>query len=493
MKVTFVYPGAESLAVEYLSSMLKVNGHKSCLVFDPVLFNDQQYLNVPLLAKLFDSKKKLMEDILETKPNLIAFSVVTDHYLWACSIARRIKKLAPEIPILFGGIHVTSVPDEVIKNDFVDIICVGEGEEAIVELANNLKNGKDITKIKNLWVREGGIVHKNPVRSLINLNKLPLPDKELFEDYVPIKNGMYMIMASRGCPFNCNYCCNSVLRQLNAKGMYLRWRSPSNVIRELKIMDGKYSFSGVQFMDDLFTTDRKWVIEFLSRYKEEINKPFECMTHTAFLDRSLALILKEAGCTRIKFGIQTINEGIRKRVLNRDEKHKHVVKALRACDGIGLGYSLDHIVGIPYETREGFLETAEFFSQTNALRVNCYALCYFPKTRIVDIAKKYGVLNDKQIKLIEEGKGTMYIYGSSLKGKDLEFYYALRKFYSLMPFISKKKRLKLLESGNFRYFNYIPRFITLIGEYFIAKKSSHFRGTNYLDYYLMHLRRRLNI
>lgn len=493
MKITFIYPGAESLAIEYLSSMLKIKGHKTSLVFDPVLFNDQQYLNIPFLAKLFSSKKNLIKEVLLTKPDLVAFSVVTDHYVWACDIAKEIKKLLPKIPILFGGIHVTSIPEEVIKNDFIDIICIGEGEEAIVELVEKLENKKGITKIKNLWIKKNGKIYRNTVRPLIDLNKLPLPDKELFEKYIPYKNGMYMTMTSRGCPFNCNYCCNNVLRQLNIQGRYLRWRSPENVIKELKIMNKKYNFSGVQFMDDLFTSDIKWITKFLKIYKEEINKPFECMTHTSFLNKDLALILKRAGCKRIKFGIQTINENVREKILNRFEKNEQIVKALNACNEVGLNYSLDHIVGIPYETKKDFLETAKFFSQTNALRINCYALCYFPKTEIINVAKKSGILNDKEIKLIEEGKGVMYIYGSSLKKENLQIYNVLRKFYSLMPFLSKKRRLKLLETGKFKYLRYFPRIITLIGEYIIAKKSSHFRAINYLNYYLMHLRRKLII
>lgn len=136
MKISFIYLGSENLGIEYLSSVLKKSGHKVELIFDPALFCDKHYLNVDFLAKLFDSRKKIIKRVLESRPDLIGFSVFTHNYKWALSIASLIKKEI-DIPIIFGGVHPTILPEDVIANNSVDMICIGEGEEALLELMDN--------------------------------------------------------------------------------------------------------------------------------------------------------------------------------------------------------------------------------------------------------------------------------------------------------------------------------------------------------------------
>ena len=112
--------------------------------------------------------------------DLIGFSVISDTYGWACQIAGELIKRI-DIPVIFGGIHPTSVPDIVIKEDFVDYVCAGEGEEAMVELCDALQQGKDTTSIRNVWTKRNGRIIKNPLRPLISdLDSLPFPDKELY-------------------------------------------------------------------------------------------------------------------------------------------------------------------------------------------------------------------------------------------------------------------------------------------------------------------------
>ena len=116
MRITFVYMGAESLAIEYLSSVLKARGHAVSLAFDPALFDDKQYLSLPALAKVFSARKRLINSVVALKPDLVAFSVGTDIYAWALSMARDIKK-ALNVPVIFGGVHATAVPERVIANN----------------------------------------------------------------------------------------------------------------------------------------------------------------------------------------------------------------------------------------------------------------------------------------------------------------------------------------------------------------------------------------
>ena len=247
MKIAFVCFGEEQLGVEYLSAVLKSNGHNTKLFFDPLLFNDF-ILKIRSFARILSCKPTILKELEKFKPDLICFSVISDHYINACDLAKSIKKTT-KAPIVFGGIHPTSVPEEVIKNNFVDYVVVGEGEYALLELVSVLEKGKDTTKIQNIWSKKNKKIIKNPLRPLIgNLDELPFPDKELFCERVPFIASKYTTVTSRGCPFKCTFCNNSYMQRLYHGSKYFRRRSVDNVIEELKLAKSKYNPKQVIFM-----------------------------------------------------------------------------------------------------------------------------------------------------------------------------------------------------------------------------------------------------
>lgn len=128
---------------------MKKYGHKTSLIVDPGLFSDNEF-NVKFLANHFQFITRCLSEIERYNPDLIAFPVITDDYLWACHIAKNIKKHFEDIPIVFVGIHPTAVPERVMKNNFVDFAITGEGEFALLELVNNSGNNHSWEQIKNL-------------------------------------------------------------------------------------------------------------------------------------------------------------------------------------------------------------------------------------------------------------------------------------------------------------------------------------------------------
>jgi len=210
-KVVFLVISAESLATEYLSSYLKKNGHETELIFDSQIFA-RGVFRTKAISNFFDVKKELAKEIISKKPDLIGISVFSANYQRALTISRELKKISPKTPIIFGGIHPTSVPEVVIKEKCVDMVCVGEGEEAMLELLDSYKNNQVDTSIRNIWFKNAKHIIKNQVRPLIsNLDNLPFPDKNAFYQTQP-KNmkDEYCCISSRGCPFACSYCGNSV-------------------------------------------------------------------------------------------------------------------------------------------------------------------------------------------------------------------------------------------------------------------------------------------
>jgi len=148
MRIAFVHRLYENLGIEYLSAYLKKAGHDVCLFFDPALF-DNYLLSNKELHKVFSYRDILIHAIVKDNPDIVAFSVSSSEYAWACDIAKAVKERT-EAVVVYGGAHPTAVLEEVLKNDFVDFVICGEGEEAMMEFVNSFTTHKDVRTIRNL-------------------------------------------------------------------------------------------------------------------------------------------------------------------------------------------------------------------------------------------------------------------------------------------------------------------------------------------------------
>ena len=139
----------------------------------------------------------ILNKAIRFKPDLIAFSTITNLYMPVKKLAKKFKEVMPQVPIIVGGIHATSLPERTIAEKNFDMICLGEGEHAMEELLQRMREKKSYTDVKNLWVKdEAGFVHKNDKRPVIKpLESLPYPDKSLFAKYGAL-NSTVMIMTT---------------------------------------------------------------------------------------------------------------------------------------------------------------------------------------------------------------------------------------------------------------------------------------------------------
>ncbi len=409
-RILFIYPAndGESLGIEYLSGSLRKRGHKTDLI---------------LFREIEGFERELKQNIKSFDPDFVCLSVVTDNYSWACKISRIIKKVK-EIPIVFGGIQVTSCPEEVISNDFVDYAVLGEGEEAIVELVENPKN----PNIKNVWFKKNGKIIKNNLRSLVqNLDLLSFPDKELFYKKTPHLKNNYWCITSRGCPFGCSYCFNHYLRKLYEGQRWLRRRSVENVIEELKIMKEKGGCKNVLFFDDCFTSDKEWLRKFIKEYKKEINLPFESISIPIFIDKEVASLLKEGGCIKVQMGVQTPIERIRKEICKRGDTNEDIEIAVNELKKQKIAVSLDHIFSLPSEKIEDYDEGLKFYIKLKPTIFKIFKLGYYPNTEIMKIGKEYKTIDEETEKKIIGGD---FSSGIMLHRKEGE-----KKFEEIFKFI----------------------------------------------------------
>jgi len=329
--------------------------------------------------------------IIELKPAFVGISVLSPYV----PIAKRLTKLIRDNSlslVIWGGIHPTISPDSCIKE--ADIICVGEGEGAITDLVTHLRDGKEYLNIENLWINNGGHIIRNPMRSLMqDLDSLPFPsygnDSFYFIDSNRITtkdptllDSCLTIQTSRGCPYVCSYCVNSLLRPLFKNlGPYTRRKSVNNIIREIK---ENLNLPGnardyVLFVDEVFGTDKSWLDEFESIYKKEIGLPFYIEYNPELINSTMLNKLVNAGVYTIVFGIQTGSDYIRNSIFHRPGKNSEIIKIANEIASYGINIKYDLIIDNPYDTEESLKNAISVLLQLpKPLFFNLYSLQYFP-------------------------------------------------------------------------------------------------------------------
>jgi len=414
-KIHFICMGAENLGVESLISILRKNGFEVSLSYDPAYFADLNSVDFPQLYRFLSRENQIIEEVKRTDPDIVGLSSMTDNFLWNINIATKIKTALPHIKVLFGGIHPTIVPEYVIKYDCIDYVLMGEAEYTIIELLKSDNNIESLKKINGLWFKDKDNNIHSPEFSpkvIHNLDELPFIDKDLFYSTGYVQKDVYRTMASRGCPYNCSYCCYDYLHKLY-KFNRIRFRKVEIVIEELKCAKRRFNPRVVHFNDDIFTYDRKWLTNFLSLYRREINLPYSCIIHPKFMDKESARMLKESGCYRVQIGIQSLNNEIKRKYFNRFETTEDISRCFDALEGENISFSADYIIGVGNQRLEDILNEARFYYKYKNLKMlNVYWLTFYPKTGIIEKVLDYeGRLKDKENieKELANGKTVMYL------------------------------------------------------------------------------------
>lgn len=379
MKIAFIINKlsiSDPLGIQYLSAALKKAGHQTYLICS--------------------AKENAFEKLKEIKPDIVAYSVTTGKHQEMILLNKKIKENF-QVYSVFGGPHPTFYP-EIIKEEGIDAVCVGEGEEAFVEFVNKLEKGKSVDKVKNFWIKKNGKIIKNPLRNLNeNLDNLQFPDRELIYRKDPFFRELKIkrFMTSRGCPFQCTYCFNRHYNQLyKNKGRILRRRSVYNVIQEIKEVKEKYPLGTVKFIDDTFNLDKEWLKEFCEKYKREINLPFICNIRADLLTADMAFQLKQANCIIVYMGIETGNEKIRKEILERNMSNEQILNACRILRKEKIKIVSQNMLGLPGETLENLFESILFNSKCKVDFPGFSIFQPYPKTVIADYAMTHGFFDN---------------------------------------------------------------------------------------------------
>jgi radical SAM superfamily enzyme YgiQ (UPF0313 family) len=321
--------------------------------------------------------------------------MLTGTHQWGIAIAQAVKRHLPKTLTLMGGAHPTFYP-EVIQHDGLDMICRGEAEEAIVELAAAIQSGRPFDRIRNFWVKkdEGEII-QNGLRPLVDdLDSLPFLYRELYLRYPSIiHNQTQNFCASRGCPFDCTFCLDHQYKEMyRGLGRMVRLRSPRNVVDEVKDVASRMSLQHVDFIDDTFATNKKWLEEFSDLYRAEIQIPFTCNLRADLADERMVQRLAQARCRAVFFGIETGNEKLRTGVLGKRVTDEQILRLAAQLKANKIKFRNCNILGLPEETLEDAFSTVEMNIRTGPEFPWATIFVPYPGTVLAERCKQLGLL-----------------------------------------------------------------------------------------------------
>ncbi len=377
MKIVFLQEDSfVKVAVEQLSALLKSKGH-TCDLF------------------IESGEKKFIESAAKSAADLFAFSCTTGGETWVEETSEKLKSIC-RTPIIVGGPHPTFFP-QMIKSPYIDFICRGEGEEAIIELLETMDQPEKLKTIRNIWSKDpSDRIVKTEIRPFFeDLDQLPFPDFEIYTKYdymTPYNLDMFPVMTGRGCPFTCSYCFNQAYRDLyRKKGRYLRKRSPEVMIAELVHAKKKWGITKINFVDDSIFIFPEWFEAFYPLYKEKVNLPFIINLEATHIKENLVKMAKDMGCICIRMGLETGDESLRKTVLNKKLSNERIAKAAALIKKYGIKLSTYNMLGLPGETLDQAIKTYTFNKQIGTDFAQCSLLQPYPGTQVNEYVKSLGL------------------------------------------------------------------------------------------------------
>ncbi len=416
------------LGLGYLAAVLRKEGFKVRIIDDMVE-------NLSFDALLKRLKKSIMVGITSTTPTFNS----------ALRYARRIKEALPDIFVILGGVHVTFRPLDAVKNSFVDAICVGEGEETVVEVAERVEVGKTLEDVKGVIYRSGNeIVDNGPREFIKDLDSLPFPAYDLMplEKYSLFGEHLeqFPVITSRGCPFACRYCSSSLFM-----GHRFRARSAENVVDEIEWLVGDFNAKHIAFSDDTFTLSRRRVEAICNEIKRRgIDIEWSCSSRVDTINEDMLKKMKEAGCSAIYYGVESASEKIlnfyRKRI--DFENVKRAVELTKKYDIIVI---CSFIIGAPMEKKEDMKATLKFALKLNPDYAQFSILTPYPGTEIYEEAEKKGWILNRNFDDYTAGKPVLKNFFMSPQEILRFLRYCYLRFYLRPRFILKEMR-----RGNFK-------------------------------------------
>jgi len=316
------------------------------------------------------------------KPYIFGFSVLTAAFKRAILLSQELKRRYPESIIVFGGVHPTAMPEEILSYGHVDCVIRGEGDKTLMQFYECVKQGKDVSHIDNLSYRKNGEVIHNHRRFIYDdIEALPPFPYHLFD---PKKYDLGFVLSSRGCPYRCIFCSNRI-----TTGRRYRYRSAQAIVREIELLHQQYDKHSILFLDDNFLVSKERIYDLIGEIKKKgIDRKvsFNFQARGDNVDEKLLRDMYDAGFRSIFFGMETASEEIMK-VIKKDETVAECVAAVKMAKDIGYHVSATFIYGLPGDSHENRMECVRMSRDLKIDMVRYNNATPYPGTALYDMAK----------------------------------------------------------------------------------------------------------
>jgi len=400
-----IYEHAEPLGVLYLGSYLLEKGYD-------VKIEDYS-------VDRYD-KNKLRQLINTFLPEIIGISFMSASYDSAKTLINDIRSIKSDAFIVVGGYHATAMPALTLKDMNVDVAVTGEGEITFCELVEVINSKGNLESVKGIYYRIGENIFHTLERELLrNLNELPIPKRELLPES---KYPRFNIISSRGCPFHCIYCDKSISKD------NIRFRSPENLIEEIKFNIKKFGNKPIFFADDHFFMNKTRLFKFFDLLEQEsINLEWEAQSRVDSVSPEILLRAKKAGCFQIMYGIET-GDPDELQFINKQSTLEQAENAIKLGKDAGITVRANFMLGFPISGYSNIIRTIKFAKRIMPDLVRFFIVKPFPNTRLWEYCveqklipqnlnwnsfsmRKFGIeickLSDKEL---EECVGVAYLY-----------------------------------------------------------------------------------
>jgi radical SAM superfamily enzyme YgiQ (UPF0313 family) len=367
----------EPIGIQWISRAAKNAGHQTKFVVTP----DAHWI----------------KKVKEFEPDVVGFMCTTGVHKHVMEMAKALKRHHKFLSV-FGGHHPTFVP-EILNEQHVDVIVKGEGESAFQDLLNNLRDGKPISNIANLNVKEDGHIFSNDLRPLVfDLDQNGFPDREALYEASAFYRDMERkcFQSSRGCPYKCSFCFHHAWKDKVYKASmteYLRTRTPDHVVREVEWVRDTFGVKEVHFVDDIFNLRTQWVEEFCELYAQRVKLPYSVILQSNLLTEKQARLMAQSGCVAARVAFESANDRLRNEVLRKGTMRHHLTNSAKYIREAGIRLTSLNIIAIPGGTFEDDMETLKLNIDAKVAHPLVSLMQPYPETDINEMTREMGLLD----------------------------------------------------------------------------------------------------
>lgn len=325
----------------------------------------------------------LSRSLRDFQPDMVVIPCDLMGHNSALESAKAAKASVPA-PIVLGGTHATFFHNVVLQPG-VDYAFAGEAEDVVTDLLAGFRTGADVREVPNLIWNDGGQPRANAIRPFsMSLDEMPMPDRDLYFRYefmatFPAKK----FTAGRGCQYSCGYCFNQAYRSmLDKKKQFYRRKSAARICAEINDVRAKYPLRVVHFSDDLFAAGSEWLEEFIEVYRRSVGVPFSCNVFATAINDQTIRMLKDGGCRSIAMGVEVADDKLRQDVLNKPVTTEQIENAARLVKRLGIKLVTFNILGVPWSSIDGDLDTLELNQRMQVNHTRVTSLVPYPVSSI---------------------------------------------------------------------------------------------------------------